>query len=57
MLMLIVGILIRLIVFLFIEIYAFQALKVLTRKKLYHWIWIGISTLVYLLVFGILFIN
>jgi len=57
MLMLIVGILIRLIVFLFIEIYAFQALKVLTKEKLYHWIWIGISVLVYLLVLGIFLTN
>jgi len=57
MLILIVGILIRLIVFLLIEIYAFQALKVLTKEKLYHWIWIGISVLVYLLFFGVLLIN
>jgi len=36
-------------VFLFIEIYAFQALKVLTKRKLFHWVWIGISALVYAL--------
>ena len=35
-------------VFLFVEIYAFQAFKMLTKEKLYRWLWIGISLLVYL---------
>ena len=42
-----VALLIMSVVFLFIEIYAFQALKVLTKVKLYRWIWIGISVLIY----------
>jgi predicted MPP superfamily phosphohydrolase len=35
------------IVFLFVEVYAFQALKVLTKDRLYRWIWIIVSVLVY----------
>lgn len=43
-----VALLIMSVVFLFIEIYAFQALKVLTKEKLYKGIWIGISLLIYM---------
>ena len=43
-----VALLIMTIVFLFIEIYAFQALKVLTKEKLYRWVWIVVSVLVYI---------
>jgi len=36
------------IVFLFVEIYAFQALRVLTKEKLFRWVWIVVSILVYI---------
>ena len=42
-----VALLIMTIVFLFVEVYAFQALKVLTKDRLYRWIWIIVSVLVY----------
>ena len=42
------ALLIMSVVFLFVEVYAFQAFKVLTKEKLYRWIWIAVSTLVYL---------
>jgi predicted MPP superfamily phosphohydrolase len=35
------------IVFLVVEIYAFQAFKVLIKDRFYRWIWIGVSILVY----------
>ncbi len=43
-----VALLIMSAVFLFVEVYAFQAFKVLVKEKIYRWLWIAISTLVYL---------
>jgi len=43
-------------VFLFVEFYAFQAFKVLSKEKLYRWIWIVVSALVYI-PFLIVFLN
>lgn len=34
-------------IFLFVEFYAFQAFKVLTKDRLHRWIWIIVSVLVY----------
>ena len=36
------------VIFIAVEVYAFQAFKVLTKDKLYRWVWIGISVLVYI---------
>ncbi len=36
------------VIFLVIEIYAFQAFKVLSKDRLYRWVWIVISILVYI---------
>ncbi len=42
-----IALVIMLSVFLFVEAYAYQAFKVLTKEKLYRWVWIVISALVY----------
>lgn len=36
------------VIFIAVEVYAFQAFKVLTKDKFYRWIWIVISVLVYI---------
>lgn len=36
------------VIFIAVEVYAFQAFKVLTKDKFYRWIWIVISLLVYI---------
>ena len=36
------------VIFIAVEVYAFQAFKVLTKDKLYRWVWIVMSVLVYI---------
>ena len=43
-----VALFIMSVIFLVIEIYAFQAFKVLSKDRLYRWVWIVISILVYI---------
>lgn len=43
------------IVFLFIELYAFQALKTITKNKWIQWIWIFIAIAIYAYLFYVLF--
>lgn len=50
-----IALAVLLIIFLIVELYAFQALKTATKNKIFHWIWLGISVVVYSQFFYTLF--
>ena len=50
-----IALIILVVFFLLIEIYAFQAFKVLSKDRFYRWVWIVISALIYVPFFIVLF--
>jgi len=50
-----IALLIFSIVFFLVDFYAFQALKTITKSKIVHWVWAGISLLTYIQFFYTIF--